>query len=134
MDKKPEKQSASAQISASLVNFVNPRLSRYSNAGIVAFLVVACQIGIIVGLTIMEQGNCATTTNTEKSWPNIYGINKVQLEFMAFHLKKNGVVRWFTWHKARLRSPAAALISLFFTNDIIRFFKVTGCLGALVAN
>ena len=80
---KPERSSTSSRIGASLVDVVNPRLARYSNAGFIAALVLSCQVGIIVALTIVEQGNCARSSTTDKSWPNIYGTNRAQLEYMV---------------------------------------------------
>ena len=47
-------------------------------------------------------------------------VKKVVLCFAKCDDKANGVVRGFTWHKARLLSSAAALISLFFLNSIPR--------------
>ena len=85
-------QDSKRQVSRQLVSLVNPRLALYTRAGFLAFTILAFNFAIIIGLALVLQRDCTTSTTVDRSTPVTFGDFLTYEEFINTTLSREGVV------------------------------------------
>ena len=81
-----------ARFTRELINVVNPRLTIYTHAGILAAVILVLNYSVVAALASVLVQFCAEVTTVEHSEPSSRGDQLVHMGFINRTLEREGVV------------------------------------------